>query len=111
MSNAATIFLGGAALQSKLERLRPAAGDHERLAVADAARTGGPDNGVGNHVGAAVADPDGDLDFGKKCQPILTAGVAVEVALLAAVALGLPDHAGRNAEVGDGPQHRLRAKG
>src|SRR5262245_44193857 len=92
---------------SELQRLWPAAVHHEDLAVADAAGAGDTHDPVGHLLGPLVADPDADLDLGQVRQAVLAAGVTVEVALLAAVALGLLYDTGRDVQLGDGPQHRL----
>src|SRR5262249_54288713 len=53
------------------------------------------------------ADADGDLHLGQERHAVFAAQVAVEVALLPAVALGLAHHAGGHVQVFQRPQHRL----
>src|SRR5262249_4240047 len=77
------------------------------LAVADAAGAGTFDNTAGQLLGAIVRHPDGNLHLGQKRHVVLAAEVAVEVALLPAVALGLAHHARVDAELGGGAQPRL----
>src|SRR5262245_44319174 len=88
---------------SEFEGIGPGGFDDEDLAVADAAGAGGADDVVGHFFRARILDPDADLDLGQERQAVFAAGVTVEVALLAAIALGLADHAGAGLQVRDDP--------
>src|SRR5438045_3771941 len=75
--------------RSKLQRLRPRPSDDKDFAIANAAGSGRAHDVVGDLFGALVADPDADFHFGQKRHAVLAADVAVEIALLAAITLGL----------------------
>src|SRR5206468_56263 len=87
---------------SELQRLGPGHVEDEYLAVADAAGAGGAGDALGDLADAVVADADADLDLRQEGHTVLAADVAIEVALLPAVALGLAHDAGADAQLGDG---------
>src|SRR5207249_4937100 len=91
----------------ELQRLGPGHVKDEDFAVADAAGAGDAGDALGDLGGALVADANADLDLGQEGHAVFAADVAVEVALLPAVALGLAHDAGRHAQLGDGLQDRF----
>src|SRR4051794_32105800 len=99
---APTAYASGQWGTLKLQRLRPGGIDAEDLAVADAPRARHRGDALRDQGGALVAHPDGDLHLGQERQAVLAAGVAVEVALLPAVALGLLHDAGADVQLGQG---------
>src|SRR5438128_9778496 len=94
----------------ELQRLRQGHVQGKNLPISDAPRACGPDNAVRHLDGARVTHPDVDFDLGQKRHAVLAADVAVEVALLAAVALGFADHASNHVRFRDGAQYRFGAK-
>src|SRR5260370_41992708 len=97
--------------RSEFERLRIGHVKDEDLAIPDPARSGGANDMIRRFRRPLIADPDTYLNLGQESTAVFAADVAVQVALLTAVSLGLAYHAGDNLEIGDRTQDGLRTEG